>query len=352
MYGILTVDDNRNMGKNVEQLLNQMQKSRFLVCAKACGEKEALGFLRERQMDMVIIDADATQIDPFSLLNSIKQESLCSMVAMFSRREIVNILHPGICVLEKPIDAKKLKTVLDQAEKFMDIIRAGQEYMEDCVEILANMALDGGTVTPEMAMPIAVRLYRGISKSGKEPYAETRRILEVLCAKIRQARPYLRDYVIFKDLVSVEKSDMRDEKAFGEFLCARFGETAREANKFAVHTRNEIVRSVCDYIVSNIERNKITLPKIAETFCISSSYLSHIFKAQTGVSFVDYVTRVKIERAKTLLKSQDIKIYEIAYCLGYEDAEYFNRVFKKLVGITATAYRAREKSAARKGARP
>ena len=66
---------------------------------------------------------------------------------------------------------------------------------------------------------------------------------------------------------------------------------------------------------------------------ISKSYLSSIFKKETGESFTDYVNRKKIEEAKVLIQRQGLKTYEAAHELGFSDESYFSKLFKKYTGI-------------------
>lgn len=81
--------------------------------------------------------------------------------------------------------------------------------------------------------------------------------------------------------------------------------------------------------------DKITLDTISRKLQMSSAYLSHLFKKETGYNFIDYVTEIKMKKAKELLiTSPDMKIYEIAFKLGYNDVKYFNRVFKKIFSKT------------------
>jgi len=103
--------------------------------------------------------------------------------------------------------------------------------------------------------------------------------------------------------------------------------------------RNEnLLAKVKDYVDQNYKEN-ITLTSISKTFGISSGYLSVLFNEYIGQNFIDYLTNLRIQNAKNLLKSTDLKIYEIADKVGYRDAYYFSTAFKKIVGINPTDYR-------------
>lgn len=82
----------------------------------------------------------------------------------------------------------------------------------------------------------------------------------------------------------------------------------------------------------------MTLQNTAAVFSISSNYLSQLFKKHTEIGFNEYIAQRKIEEAKKLLKQGDLKIYEIADRLGFENAFYFSRVFKKVAGVSPSEF--------------
>ncbi|HHW13033.1 MAG TPA: helix-turn-helix domain-containing protein [Firmicutes bacterium] len=102
--------------------------------------------------------------------------------------------------------------------------------------------------------------------------------------------------------------------------------------------RNNIVQFAIDYIKENYQSN-INLQTIAEQVNYSPSYLSFLFKQETGKNFVDYLNHYRIEQAKKLLRDTNAKNYEIAYQVGYQDEKYFYQIFKKYTGLTASQYR-------------
>ncbi|MFX4261109.1 response regulator [Pelotomaculum propionicicum] len=99
-------------------------------------------------------------------------------------------------------------------------------------------------------------------------------------------------------------------------------------------------------IICNIQRYindfyylDLNLEAVAGKFFLSPSYLSRIFKIETGMNFVDYVTQVRMRAAEQLLNKPDESIAGIAKKAGYHDIKYFTRVFKKHKGITPGEYR-------------
>jgi two-component system response regulator YesN len=98
------------------------------------------------------------------------------------------------------------------------------------------------------------------------------------------------------------------------------------------------VEEVIKYI--NIHFNeKITLDYASNLINMNSSYFSRLFKEETGMGLIEYITKIRIEKAKEYLKKKDMKLNEIAELVGFEDANYFGRVFKKVTGFTPSKYR-------------
>lgn len=85
---------------------------------------------------------------------------------------------------------------------------------------------------------------------------------------------------------------------------------------------------------------EISLTKVAKAVNISANHLSEKFRQVTGVNFVEYVARIRFEKARSLLHDADLRISEIAFAVGFQSLSQFNRVFKKLSGESPTAYRA------------
>ena len=93
------------------------------------------------------------------------------------------------------------------------------------------------------------------------------------------------------------------------------------------------------YIKENYADTDMSMDRVCKYLVLSISYFSLIFKNHTGETFISYLTRIRVEKAKELLKCTDLKTYEIADRIGYADPHYFNLIFKKATGMTPTMYR-------------
>ncbi len=103
-------------------------------------------------------------------------------------------------------------------------------------------------------------------------------------------------------------------------------------------TGNLIAR-IQHYIQDHIAED-LTLITLAEVVYLNPSYLSRLYKQMTGMTISDYITGVRIDKAKSMLKSPKYKIQDISVALGFDSASYFTQFFKKNTGYTPLDYRA------------
>ena len=119
------------------------------------------------------------------------------------------------------------------------------------------------------------------------------------------------------------------------------GHISTVANEIAVQeaeAESPMIRRARAYILAN-QADPIDLDKVAQAMHVSTFYFCKMFKKATGLTFTDYLSRVRVEKAKTLLLNPHLRISEIAYDVGFQSLTHFNRMFRKIVGESPTAYR-------------
>ena len=97
-------------------------------------------------------------------------------------------------------------------------------------------------------------------------------------------------------------------------------------------------QKIKDYLDQNFT-SLITLDSLSETVYISKHYLSHLFKEQTGISPIKYLTSKRMEKACELLSETELPVSEVSKAVGYENPLYFSQVFKRVYGISPVKYR-------------
>lgn len=124
--------------------------------------------------------------------------------------------------------------------------------------------------------------------------------------------------------------------------CCKWAQTLRDGLCDIMTARRQnykerIVSSVQEYIKANLNK-KLSLNEVAAAFSFSPNYLSQLFAKYCEDGFVGYITEAKISAAKQMLSQSDKKIYEISDELGFENAFYFSKVFKKVTGKSPREY--------------
>lgn len=108
--------------------------------------------------------------------------------------------------------------------------------------------------------------------------------------------------------------------------------------KLVTKPENPNIALMIDYIENHYTEN-LTVDDIADSACLSTGYAGRIFKEQMGTPIMDYVLTVRVEKSKKLLLNPHYQIQTIAETVGYGDAGYFTKVFRKAEGITPTQFR-------------
>ncbi|AKL93803.1 response regulator receiver protein [Clostridium aceticum] len=101
---------------------------------------------------------------------------------------------------------------------------------------------------------------------------------------------------------------------------------------------DEVVVKAREYIEAHYHE-KVQLQDVANYAGLSSTYFSKFFKQKTGINFSSYLNKVRLYKAKELMKNPNLNLNEISYRVGYEDLSYFSIVFQRYEGMTPTSYR-------------
>jgi len=98
---------------------------------------------------------------------------------------------------------------------------------------------------------------------------------------------------------------------------------------------------IMQHIRERYADKELTTKSIAESTYLSQTYMCALFKKETGKTVNEYITEVRLDRARELLKDPRVKLYEVALSIGFTDANYFSSMFKKATGLTPSQYRDR-----------
>jgi len=203
-------------------------------------------------------------------------------------------------------------------EDLYALLKSPSSYsaLEPVVQSFYDLVLQDGPVEIGVIQEITMRLMIGLEKrmfteTGEANMEMRPRIISVVKMEtLQQVKRYLTDYLY-----------ELNEKMSGAHW---------EINHKTIQKAIQYMEQDCRHA---------TLNSIAEKVCMTPTYLSLIFKLNTGKTFIDHLTDVRIRKAKKLLKCTNLKNYEVSEQIGYHDSRYFSQVFKKKVGVSPSEYR-------------
>lgn len=140
---------------------------------------------------------------------------------------------------------------------------------------------------------------------------ELEKVLAKVTSEIREAKPEPEDHAL-------------------DFFREYPGKDKKEVNRYVMQ---------CIKCMEESYMKDITCLKTSEELGISESYLAKLFKRETGYTFVDYLTHIRMKKAIRIMERDHPKIYELAYLVGYNDAHYFSNIFKKVTGKSPSVYK-------------
>lgn len=228
--------------------------------------------------------------------------------------------------LQKLISWEKMGCVLQS------ISSNGKELMEKIEDQHPDI------VITDIRMPLADGLE--VCRYISEKYPEIQVIILSAYSDFEYARAALRysacEYVlkvsVLEELPQAVEKAIRNLKKYRQEM----EEERQDAEK--KDQIENLYSKMCRYIEQNYCK-KITLDEIAEELHANKSYLSRLYKSESGVNLFDDILKKRIHKAKEYMLHSDMKVYEISQAVGFEDTGYFSKVFKKYTGISPKEYR-------------
>jgi two-component system response regulator YesN len=356
MYKVLIVDDDRATRYMLKRFKNWNPYG-FMIEDEACDGKEAMRKLAEKEMDLVITDIKMPGMNGIEFLQELKRTKQDTCVIFLSTHSDFEYAKQGIRLgvfdyMTKPVDEVVLGEVLERTKSYLDDknqqkikYESERKVMLDSLHVyypnnrekkMAALLISGD---PKI-LPEAEELLSDISKVFGEDLMKVAMLLNLVLMKLSGSVCSL--YPWIGKIEKIEFDDINDTvESFSDL-----GEKFREhisgmlgiVKKYELHQMDGIIKKTCEYVISHVEE-EINLEKIAQDVHVRSDYIGKLFKKKTGSNFIDYVTKIKMEHAKFLLGTGELKNYEISDRLCYSSPDYFCRLFKNYTGCTPNEYR-------------
>lgn len=237
----------------------------------------------------------------------------------------VSPLPAEACASEKDAAALDIDQAVtnDNSRKMLEeYLRTGtleeaEPFLEGLFQSIGEDNLNSYLLLTYLSMDMYFTMVRFLKDMGRQVNEIDKKcgdINSLLKGRItaEQARSYLTSYL--KEVIALR--DHNTEKRYGKIL-----------------------RQAVSYIDTHFDQEDISLNRVAQTVGMSPNHFSSIFSQEMGTTFIEYLIGKRMERAKELLRTTQLRSSEVAYRVGYRDPHYFSSTFKKIQGMTPREYR-------------
>ncbi len=348
MYKLVVIDDEYIVLEGIKALISKMNLP-FEVVGFAYDGIVALDVIKNMNPDIVITDIRIPAIDGLALIEQAKDfcpETIFVVISGYMEFEYARKAM-GLGVkdfVDKPISAEKLKNLLVRMEKIIE--NSKQEAFEERVKhrnyfrleealkhgmtSIANGDNEGFHNASIKAWNTLFNMYQDL----KDLKRETFKVISVFSDILNDQRKNVHILEDFSYSEIEKLSDVENLKLYFKKATTCIGQYIEADNTGASH---RVILKVLDYIKENYNKD-FGLTDLADAVEMNPAYLSSLFKEEVGMTYVKYLTELRIAQAKKLLL-EGYKVNEVSYMVGYNNYRHFGSIFKKYVGVTPNEYK-------------
>ncbi len=360
MYRVMIIDDMDIIHRELRRMPIWGNLSGFEISAEAKNGQEALDLLKLGEYDLILTDIKMPKINGLELLQKMNEQNLSTCVVFMSDYTDFSFAKQGIILgafdyLVKPVDVNELKKLLYRAGEFIEEknreserVKKLEKKLDEKVlaffpaadgDQLIELIMAGDPRTSDTVVRIADFLASNTENELIRMEFLFKNVLLAIVRGVLEKREWLSGFADPNEIVGTDGFQYDTIAEMKSAFLNKILDLQNLMNKLLCgSTDNEIVKQMCSYVLESSD-GEISLKRISEKLFMNRTYLSEVFRQKAGIQFVEYLTMVKMERAKKLLADGNLKTYEIAEKLGFKDVEYFSRVFKRTIGIPPAAYR-------------
>lgn len=360
MYKVMVVDDSIVAREKIKRIKLWGAGTGFHIVDEAEDGVEALEKLKGNRVDLVITDIRMPKINGIEFLRKLKETELVPYVVFVSNYGEFSYAKEGFKYgvfdyLLKPVKEDELRELLGKVKNQLEkrhtelerVASLEKKLIDQEAALLPDDYLTQIVCSLGQDMPEVVKACESLVGFISGEFENNRTFTVFVLQKILQRiwTLTLERYSwleLFFDKTSFYVNDLQSSAKFCDLKSELIKEIAKLNEvvcRFEPHDHDNIVAKVHRVVLENMS-SEVSLNTISNDIHFNKAYISKIFKHKTGMTVNEYITMVKMERAKVLLsREEDRKNFELAFTLGFKDADYFNKVFKKYTGLSVVNYR-------------
>ena len=232
---------------------------------------------------------------------------------------------------KKIIGAEDVVYIHDMEPVSTGVLRLDEKEEED---LISAIKFGGEDKIVEAVGQLAAKIDE-VRVHSRQYQAYMLRILTCIMDLMQQYEISLSGLENFLEIIS----KIKDGDSFKQWMVGICNNISHGMQQKRESTSKQIIKEAKDYILSNYVNPELSLEIICRHLHLSPAYFSSLFKKETGQTYINYLTDIRLNKAVELLSTTDEKTYMIAEKVGYLEQNYFSYVFKKKFGVSPTKYR-------------
>ncbi|MEG0774287.1 response regulator [Clostridium sp.] len=360
MLRVMIVDDMKVFRTQIKKIGLWGETSGFHIVEEAEDGQEALEKLLKEPVDLIITDISMPRINGIELLKEIQERGLSSCVVFLSEHSEFNLAKQAIQngifdYLLKPVNKEELEQLLIRVKKYIEEKIKTQKTLatlddklmssielycpENQLRLIVEGVCKGDQNLVDYIRTIIEDTYVDLDKNIKKVTFILERVYNKILCNVKTQHKWIEEFVDENFITDISLTQHSDIDVISEIILQNIEFLVLTIKKFILTSKKfPLIKELCNYIINNIE-TEISMSKISDTFFLTKNYIGEVFKQETGVTLGEYINMVKMERAKALIAQGNLRSYEIANRLCYNNAEYFAKLFKKYTGLSPIEFK-------------
>lgn len=350
MINLMIVDDEPLERKGLEYLISKNYKDRIKIVKSLANGQAAVEAFESEKVHFILMDIQMPIKDGIEAAREIKEkdsEVQIIVLTAFDEFEYAKkAIHIGVNdYLLKPISNNELYEAIDNVVGRINKIRSRESdllenelviekliNLNENIQIISDLIMNKKLGESLSHFRTMINILRNNNISSENIVMSLRVMLKSI---LQNLSLHLVDFDMDTELKSLSVALNKDDAY--EYVLRQFLEKIMLKIDITRDRSDRIILMAKEYMKEHFDE-EISLEEISAYVEINPYYFSKLFKKIEGKNFKDYLIELRMDIAKDLLKTTNLTIKEIAYKVGYSDANYFSRAFKRYTGISATKY--------------
>lgn len=348
MKSVIIVDDEYIVVEGIRAMIARNGMD-FEVVGHAYDGISGLKLVADKKPDLVITDIKMPGMDGLALVEAAKKKTPDTIFIVLSGYQEFEYARRALSLgikgyIDKPITMEKVKQTLIMVEKLLDEAQMSQSTVKKdqakknyqllsgtIIRAITEEDTEQGETNLEQTLMVLSEYAESIEEYKEESYKLTCLALGIFFEnrKEKKEEQHFPSYQNMETMNSCEEVDLFVTEIFKSMFqkieIAKFGGMHR------------IVEQLLTYINQNYNRD-IGLIELADMVSMNPAYLSLLFKEEVGMSYIKYLTKIRMDHAKKLL-TEGYKVVEVSEMVGYSNYRYFCDIFKKNENQTPNEYK-------------